>query len=195
MQAVELVTDKSTKRGFPLPHSAAGFVTDRAWQLGLYCRSLGIETVGLAPPLGIDTGTVDRVVDILAQAIEDMEAELMPGETLAGSGPRIEEPSQFFEEILPARFDPAKAAGMEMVVQIVLDGEEIWALDIADGTLEITQPDGELGDATCTVRMSRADYVRLANGDLTGDQAFVTGKLAFEGDMDRATNLLTLGIL
>lgn len=195
MQAVELVTDKSTKRGFPLPHSAAGFVTDRAWQLGLYCRSLGIETVGLAPPLGIDTETVDRVVDILAQAIEDMEAELMPGETLAGSGPRIEEPSQFFEEILPARFDPAKAAGMEMVVQIVLDGEEIWALDIADGTLEITQPDGELGDATCTVRMSRADYVRLANGDLTGDQAFVTGKLAFEGDMDRATNLLTLGIL
>lgn len=196
MQAIELVTDKDTKKGFPIPHSAATFVTDKAWELGLYCRSMGVETVGLAPPLTIDVEIADRMVDILAEAIEAMESELLPeGREPAAPRERVSEPREFFEELLPKRFDPAKADGIDMVVQMILDGEEIWALTIRDSTLSVAEIDHELTDATCTVRMSRSDYVKLANGDLSGDQAFITGKLAFEGDMDKATNLLVLGIL
>jgi adenosylmethionine-8-amino-7-oxononanoate aminotransferase/putative sterol carrier protein len=194
MVAVELVADKRTKRGFPLPHSAADFVTHKAWELGLYCRSMGLETVGLAPPLTIDVETADRMVDILAAAIEAMEAELLPGAGGRAPTRRVSEPREFFEEVLPAKFDPSKAEGVDLVVQLVLD-DEIWVLEIAHGKLAVSRPTAERSDTTCTVRMSRADYVKLANGDLGGDQAFMTGRLRFEGNMAKATELLRLGIL
>lgn len=194
MVAVELVADKETKRGFRLPHSAASLVVDRAWELGLYCRSMGVETVGLAPPLTIDEAVADRMVEILARAIEAMEAELLPGERELITV-KVDSPREFFEQVLPGRFDADAAAGLDLSVQIVLDDEEVWLLAIRDGKLDIGRPSGPVAGVTCTVRMSRADYLALVNGELPGDQAFMTGKLALEGDLSKAAQLLALRIL
>ena len=66
MIGIELVADKATKRGFTMPHTACTRVEHEAWERGLYCRALGIEVVGIAPPLDLDRATADRIVEILA---------------------------------------------------------------------------------------------------------------------------------
>jgi putrescine aminotransferase len=195
MAAIELVVDKQTQRGFRLPHSAAGLVVDKAWEMGLYCRSMGMETVGLAPPLTIDESVVDRIVEILARAIEAMEAELLPEERAVAPRVHVDSTREFFEEVLPQRFDGARAADIDMVVQILLDDVEAWVLTVRDQKLVVEHPPAARNDVTCTVRMTREDYLKLANGELAGDQAFMTGKLKLEGDVSKAAQLLALGIL
>jgi putative sterol carrier protein len=151
--------------------------------------------VGLAPPLTIDEAVADRMVEILAHAIEAMEAELLPGEREVAPTVRVDSTRRFFEEILPDRFDAERAAGIDMIVQIVLDEAETWVLTIRDGRLGIEHPTSPRDDVTCTVRMKRDDYLQLVNGELAGDQAFMTGRLKLEGDLSKAAQLLALRIL
>ena len=80
MIGIEFVADSTTARGFANPHQACEMVEHEAWDRGLYCRAMGLEVVGLAPPLTIDRETADRMVEILAESIEAMEAAVMPGE-------------------------------------------------------------------------------------------------------------------
>lgn len=80
MIGIDLVADRATKRGFTMPHSACSLVEHEAWERGLYCRAMGMETVGLAPPLTITREVCDRMVDILVESFEAMEAQLMPAE-------------------------------------------------------------------------------------------------------------------
>ena len=80
MIGIDLVADRETKRGFTMPHSACSLVEHEAWERGLYCRAMGMETVGLAPPLTITREVCDRMVDILVESFEAMEAQLMPAE-------------------------------------------------------------------------------------------------------------------
>lgn len=77
MIGVDLVADKATKAGFAMPHSACSKVEEEAWERGLYARAMGMEVVGLAPPLCIDTEVADQMVEILAASIEAMEAQLL----------------------------------------------------------------------------------------------------------------------
>jgi putrescine aminotransferase len=78
MVGIELVADRATKRGFKLPHVACSMVEHEAWERGLYCRAMGMETVGLAPPLTITNEVVDQIVDILVESWEAMEAKMIP---------------------------------------------------------------------------------------------------------------------
>jgi adenosylmethionine-8-amino-7-oxononanoate aminotransferase len=80
MAGIELVADKQTRRGFRMPHSACSRVEQEAWERGLYARALGTEVIALAPPLGIDVATADRMVEILADSIHAMEKELLARE-------------------------------------------------------------------------------------------------------------------
>lgn len=86
MIGIDLVADKATKRGFTMPHSACSMVEHEAWERGLYCRAMGMETVGLAPPLTITREVCDRMVDILVESFEAMEAQLMPAERAKSAG-------------------------------------------------------------------------------------------------------------
>jgi adenosylmethionine-8-amino-7-oxononanoate aminotransferase len=76
MIGVELVADRATKRGFAMPHSACTRVENEAWERGLYCRAMGLETVGLAPPLTIDRACADEITDLLVESIAAMEEGL-----------------------------------------------------------------------------------------------------------------------
>lgn len=80
MVGIELVADKETRRGFKMPHRACTRVEHEAWERGLYARALGTEVIAVAPPLGIDTQTADRMVGILADSIEAMERGLLARE-------------------------------------------------------------------------------------------------------------------
>jgi len=80
MIGIELVADKATKRGFTMPHSACSMVEHEAWERGLYARAMGMEAVGIAPPLTIDKATADRIVDILEESFAAMEMVMLPRE-------------------------------------------------------------------------------------------------------------------
>ena len=43
--------------------------------------------------------------------------------------------------------------------------------------------------------MKDKDYVNLVNGKLSGQKAFMTGKLTFKGDMNLGMKLQALGLI
>ena len=199
MVGIEFVADPTTGRGFANPHEACEMVEHEAWGRGLYCRAMGIEVVGLAPPLTIDRPTADRMVEILADSIEAMESALMPRERARAARPvlRVADAAEFFRDVLPAKIDRDAAAGMHLVVQFDLAGEGggIWLLEIADGTVAVTDCTAPVADATATVRASAADFTKIVNGELSGADAFISQQLAVDGDLDAAASLLALGVL
>ncbi len=197
MAGIELVADRDTKRGFSKPHTACVHVEHAAWERGLYCRAMGIEVVGLAPPLSIDRGCVDRMVDVLVESVADMEATIMPKERRRRERFAVQYPSaRAILDGMAAKFDPAAAAGVSIVVGFDLSGEGggRWRVAIADGTLALDEVD-DLADAEVVIRASAADYLAIANGDLNGAEAFSTERLSIDGDLMRAGTLAELGLM
>jgi putative sterol carrier protein len=47
----------------------------------------------------------------------------------------------------------------------------------------------EDGDAQCTMEISMENFMLMANGELDGTSAFMTGKLKIQGDMSIAMKL------
>jgi putative sterol carrier protein len=199
MVGIELVADATTGRGFANPHQACEMVEHEAWERGLYCRAMGLEVVGLAPPLTIDRETADRIVEILAESIEAMEAAVMPGERARAERPtlRVDGPAQFFDEVLPAKVDPKAAVGMDLAVQFVLsgDGGGTWLLEVRDGSVKTRSLAEQTGEADATVRASAEDFTKIVNGELAGADAFISQQLAVDGDLDAAASLMVLGVL
>ncbi len=197
MAGIELVADRDTKRGFSMPHSACTQVELEAWERGLYCRAMGIEVVGLAPPLTIDRDCVDEMVDVLAQSIAAMEADLLPAERARASKVRVQHASAtaIFDGMAD-RFDPATAEGVELDVCFALtgDGGGCWTVRVADGALAVERHDTEPA-AAATIRAAAGDYVRIINGELSGAEAFTTQQLVVDGDLGQAATLAQLGLM
>jgi putrescine aminotransferase len=198
MIGIDFVADKSTRRGFSMPHSACSLVEHEAWERGLYARAMGTEVVGIAPPLTIDTDIADRIVEILADSIEAMERELMPAErarTAAPARARVASIDEFFDS-LSERVDQSALAGIDLAVGFALDGDTaaFRLLEVGAGALRATAHPEPVA-ATVVVRASAPDFLAIVNGDLSGEQAFITQKLAVDGDLDQAAQLLALGIL
>ena len=200
MIGMELVTDKGTKRGFSMPHSACTRVETEAWERGLYARAMGTEVIGIAPPLIIDNECADRIVELLADSIEAMEKDILTVDRARAerrSGAVVSSPSAFFTAVLPERFDAEQAAGVEVELQFSLhgDGGGTWMVHVADGKLEVEELDAPTSDAMATIKVSAADFVRMVNGELSGADAFAGNRLVIDGDLNAAARLMTLGIL
>ena len=61
-----------------------------------------------------------------------------------------------------------------------------------DGTASPTSITNDNDDADCTVKISMDDFVKLAEGSLNPQMAFMMGKLRVEGDMSLALQLGTI---
>ena len=107
----------------------------------------------------------------------------------------VSTPKEFLDNVLPEKFDPEKAAGLSAVVQFKISGDNggDWVLTITDGKLEIT--DGTVDGPNMTLIMKDKDYVDLVNGKLSGQKAFMTGKLKFKGDMNLGMKMQKLGLI
>ncbi len=68
MAAVELVADKTTREPFPAAANVGGRVQQELVKRGLFTRNIG-DTICLAPPLVTPIATIDRLVQIVGEAI------------------------------------------------------------------------------------------------------------------------------
>ena len=106
----------------------------------------------------------------------------------------IKTPKEFFETILPERFNPNKAVGVACVIQMNITGDNggDWNITIKDQKIEIKE--GVHSSPAINVKMKDEDYLNLVNGKLSGEKAFMTGKLRFKGNISSAIRLRRLGI-
>jgi putative sterol carrier protein len=108
---------------------------------------------------------------------------------------QVKTPREFFDKVLPAKFDPTKVTGFEAVVQMNIMGPDggDWIVTVKDQKLNVSE--GIDLSPTITVKMSDIDYVDLINGKLSGVKAFMSGKLEFKGSIATGLRLMDMGIM
>jgi putative sterol carrier protein len=78
--------------------------------------------------------------------------------------------------------DPQRIAGLTARFRFELAGPAggTWTLDVADGGARVLHEDGELPDVT--LLMSCDDFLAMANGELSGQEAYMTGRFQVRGN-------------
>lgn len=79
------------------------------------------------------------------------------------------------------KFNPAAAAGLDLVFGFRIDEEKHFSLIIKDQKCELQE--GENPDANVTLIMDSETLKGIVSGETDGMQAFMGGKLRIEGDM------------
>ena len=107
----------------------------------------------------------------------------------------VKTPKEFFDTVLPSRFKPDKAKGIDVTVQVNLTGPNggDWIAIIKDQKIEVkngVQPSPKL-----TIGMTETDFMDLINNKLSTQKAFFTGKIKFKGDIAVALKLKDAGFL
>ena len=99
------------------------------------------------------------------------------------------------QQVFPAmveRFQPEKAIDVDATIMFDLTGENggfFW-IKVADGTAQAGE--GELANASMTVKASADDWFAVATGQMNPMQAFMSGKLKILGDMGLAMKMQTM---
>jgi putative sterol carrier protein len=108
---------------------------------------------------------------------------------------QAETPQEFFEKILPARFKPEKAEGVDVIAQLNVSGPEggSWTVTVKDQKIQVTE--GIHPSPNLTLKMSLDDFLDLVNGKLSAEKAFFTGKIQFKGNIAVALKLRDAGFL
>jgi putative sterol carrier protein len=104
-------------------------------------------------------------------------------------------PREFFEKILPARFSPEKAKGIEANVQIDILGTNggTWTIIIKDQKLAVKE--GVHPSPTIGLRIADSDFIDVVNGKVSGLEALMAGKLEFNGSIGAGMKLLDTGLI
>lgn len=99
------------------------------------------------------------------------------------------------QQVFPAmveRFQPEKAIDVDAIIMFDLAGENggfFW-IKVADGTAQAGE--GEIANASMTVKASADDWFAVATGQMNPMQAFMSGKLKILGDMGLAMKMQTM---
>ena len=104
-------------------------------------------------------------------------------------------PKEFFENTLPKRFNPNKAAGVDVVVQVTISGPNggDWIVTIKDQKLDVKE--GQHPKPNLSLKMAEKDYLDLVNHKISAEKAFFTGKVQFKGNISLALRLRDAGFL
>ena len=104
---------------------------------------------------------------------------------------KIEKPGEWFDTILPATVaeHPEKVGGFEGTIAFTITGDAggDWLVTFTGGKADVRQ--GADPAAAFSVKMKDENFVKMMNGDLSGPNAFMTGKLKFKGAVSQAMKL------
>ena len=95
-------------------------------------------------------------------------------------------------ERMPQTFIKEKAVGLNAVVQFDITGEGggRWIAAITDGELSVSE--GERSDPNLTLTAGAEDYLAISTGRLSGQLAFMTGRIRAKGDLGLAMKMQLL---
>jgi putative sterol carrier protein len=104
-------------------------------------------------------------------------------------------PKEFFDKVLPNRFNPNKTKGVDVTVQINITGPNggEWIVIIKDQKIEAKE--GTHPSPMLMINMAEPDYMDVVNGKMSGEKAFLTGKLQLKGNLALALKLREAGFL
>jgi len=96
-------------------------------------------------------------------------------------------------DAMAGRFQPSKATGVNATIQYDISGDEggTWHAVIKDGTCAVNQ--GAAAAPNLTLGMSSQDWLDMIGGKLSGQMAFMSGKLKLKGDMGLAMKVGRMG--
>jgi putative sterol carrier protein len=105
----------------------------------------------------------------------------------------VESAREVFEVHMPKRFadTPGLSAGVNAVYKFVLTGAGggTWSVDLTQVPATVTEGDSE---AQCTITLPSGVFVDVVNGALSGQKAFLSGKLKVQGNVSLALQLGTI---
>jgi putative sterol carrier protein len=92
-------------------------------------------------------------------------------------------------DAMPGRFRADKAAGVNATIQYDIGGDQggTWHAVIKDGTCSVSS--GAATSPNLTLSMSAQDWLDMVSGKLSGQMAFMSGKLKLKGDMGLAMKI------
>lgn len=93
-------------------------------------------------------------------------------------------------KFMQSKFNPAAAAGLDLVFGFRIDDTQHFNLIVKDSTCSVEE--GENPDANVTLVMDSETLKGIVSGETDGMQAFMQGKLRAEGDMMLAMKLSEL---
>ena len=104
---------------------------------------------------------------------------------------RVQTVQEYFET-LDKRFLADNAKGVNAVYQFELAGDDggNYNVTVADGTMAVS--DGAHEKPSCTIKMKAPDFIKMTNGDLNGQMAYMTGKLKITGSIPMAMKMQNL---
>ena len=89
---------------------------------------------------------------------------------------------QDFFSSLESRFVPEAAKGVDITFQydITGDGGGQWYAVVKDGALEVNE--GTADSPTVTMTIAAEHYIKVVNGKMKGQMAYLTGKMKLKGN-------------
>jgi len=90
---------------------------------------------------------------------------------------------QHYLDTLSQRFQPDAARGMSATYQFQLigDGATDFHITVNDGAFTVAP--GVHPSPTATMKISAADHLKLVNGQLSGQRAYLTGRMKVSGNI------------
>lgn len=94
-----------------------------------------------------------------------------------------------FFSTLEERIDKSKTAGMNATFQfnVTGDGGGQWYVSLENGSPVVGQ--GVFESPNITITAGSTDWLNIVNGKMSGQSAFLTGRLQVHGDMGLAMKL------
>jgi len=104
-------------------------------------------------------------------------------------------PKEFFDKVLLQQFRPDKAAGVDVVVQVTVTGENSgdWFVTIKNQKLWVAE--GTHLTPTLSLKMTSKDFTDLVNRRISAEKAFFSGRIQFKGNIALALKLREAGFL